>query len=345
MPGTFLDTYSTDWCLDGHVSDLGFGMWLVVPEWGGNRRDFLIAAGRLELAKPLGQAVWGHDRCANLVGAYSQSAEAFFDLFIPDDPNFTYLQVWFRDRYGVAALGFMWSRTENGHSPIWQIQGGSYETSTPWAGENPGDAVIGGAGFRLGCTHDEEAGTARIYTEPYGGGARTYLIPATAVGGGWSNPDDALELYVQSDGDPAIAGGYLDNLTLITTDEVGPTHVAKVSGDLQRGALDVPLALPLVVNVQDALHVGVEGVSVDWVTVEEEGVVLSPTLTDVNGDAHTHWTPGVEGAVHAQALVAGLTGSPVDFTATGDVWTDAALTPGTVWEEGALTPGTVWESA
>lgn len=289
MAETFLDTFSAGATLNGHTADSGFGAWTVV-----GARDFAIGGGLLVLAKPLGtgeSGVWGQDRATNLVSAYTLSAEAYFDLYVPDDANFTYLQVWFRDKYGVAALGFEWWRSFGGHTPIWQIQGGSYESSTQWLDTNPGDAVIGGSGFRLGCTHTVATSTARIYTEPYGGGARTYLIAETAVGGGWENTEDALDIYVQSDGAPAITGGYLDNLTLTTLD--APTPI-----DGEAASTTAP---------------GVSGAVGYTLTSDDYLITVPPTYTEMSSGRTDYWVDITR--------VGGTVGDPVGLFGGADLFT------------------------
>ncbi len=97
-----------------------------------------------------------------------------------------------------------------------------------------------------------------------------------------------------------------------------PTQIARTSGDAQTAATDVTLPLPLVVTVKDAAGLPVFGVSVAFaVTAGGGSVSAAAATTNASGQASVKLTLGrTAGANTVNATVAGLTGSPVTFTAT-----------------------------
>jgi plastocyanin len=99
------------------------------------------------------------------------------------------------------------------------------------------------------------------------------------------------------------------------------TTIAKAStnsGDAQTGTVGHPLATSLFVVVTED-GVASPGVTVAWSTTAVGGSVNpSSGVTDASGNASTEWTLGTaSGAQAATASLAGATGSPVTFTATG----------------------------
>ena len=105
--------------------------------------------------------------------------------------------------------------------------------------------------------------------------------------------------------------------TMDPSDE--PAVVASASGNSQTGDIDTALPDPITVRVtRDGA--AVSGTSVNW-TVTAGGGSASPTTstTDAGGQASTTWTLGsTVGAQTLEASVAGATGSPVMFFATGE---------------------------
>ena len=89
------------------------------------------------------------------------------------------------------------------------------------------------------------------------------------------------------------------------------------SGDLQVGAIDLPLSEPIVVQLQDEFGNGVAGGEVTFVVTEGGGAANPATVpTGQDGTAQTTWTMGP--TVGPAALTATVTGfPPVAFTATG----------------------------
>jgi hypothetical protein len=97
-----------------------------------------------------------------------------------------------------------------------------------------------------------------------------------------------------------------------------PTTIAQSGGMDQTGVAGLPLADSLTVRVTDSQGNPAPGVTVTWSVLSGDGTV-SPgsSTTDANGVASSAFTLGpAEGQQQAQAAVAGLTGSPVIFTAT-----------------------------
>ncbi len=88
----------------------------------------------------------------------------------------------------------------------------------------------------------------------------------------------------------------------------------------QRGTTGLPLNFPLQVKITDAFGNPISGVNVDFLVKRGGGNLGgSPTQTvasDAQGLAQVPWTVG-PGRNEAEALSAGLAGSPVQFVATG----------------------------
>ena len=102
-----------------------------------------------------------------------------------------------------------------------------------------------------------------------------------------------------------------------STDE-GPDPVAieLVDGDGQDGSAGAALAAPLRVLVTDELGDPVAGVEVSWSVTAGGGSITPESATDASGIAQATFTLGPANGEHrAAAAVAGLTGSPVEFTA------------------------------
>ncbi len=100
-----------------------------------------------------------------------------------------------------------------------------------------------------------------------------------------------------------------------------PANIETVGGNGQNGTVGGPLSDSLSVRVTDASGHAVLGVSVNW-SVLTGGGAISPTSSTTNGSgvASADFTLGpVEGEQQAQAVVSGLTGSPVVFSATATV--------------------------
>ncbi len=92
------------------------------------------------------------------------------------------------------------------------------------------------------------------------------------------------------------------------------------AGNSQTGDVDAALPVALQVRAEDQFGNPVAGVSVDWAVIAGGGSVAPPaSTTAADGIASATFTLGPdEGANTATAASAGLTGSPVTFTATGE---------------------------
>ncbi len=114
--------------------------------------------------------------------------------------------------------------------------------------------------------------------------------------------------------------GLIGNpVTFTATATAGaPTQIAKNGGDGQTGPISTALPTPHSVIVRDAHGNPVAGVAVNWV-VGQGGGSVNPTSgpTGANGVASTVRTLGaLLGTQTDTALSAGLSGSPIAFTAT-----------------------------
>jgi hypothetical protein len=97
------------------------------------------------------------------------------------------------------------------------------------------------------------------------------------------------------------------------------SQIAVASGNNQTAIAGAAVTLPLVVKVSDTFGNGVSGVAVSFAVASGGGTVGTPSATtDATGQAQSALTLGlVAGAQTVTATSAGLTGSPVTFTATG----------------------------
>jgi hypothetical protein len=119
----------------------------------------------------------------------------------------------------------------------------------------------------------------------------------------------------------AVADGLARSPVLFTAhSHVQPLVAANIEalgGNGQIGSVGGPLSDSLSVQVTDAAGHAVPGVSVNWSVILGGGTISPPSsTTNGSGVAAAEFTLGpVEGEQQAQALVSGLTGSPVMFTA------------------------------
>lgn len=121
----------------------------------------------------------------------------------------------------------------------------------------------------------------------------------------------------------SCGGGGSDGPTTPATPTA--SAIAAVSGGSQTGKAEGALSAPLVVKVTSSSGAAISGVTVSFATASGS---LNPSsaTTDASGNAQTIWTLGsVIGAQSATASAAGLTGSPVSFSATAaSAWTTDA---------------------
>ena len=102
-----------------------------------------------------------------------------------------------------------------------------------------------------------------------------------------------------------------------TVTAAAPATLTSISGNAQSGVPGQPLAQPLVVVVRDRFGNGTPDVPVTWAVTAGGGTLSSPTSsTGADGHASIGWTPGGPGTNTVHAEVAGLTGSPVSFSAS-----------------------------
>jgi hypothetical protein len=149
----------------------------------------------------------------------------------------------------------------------------------------------------------------------------------------WS-PGNAVAVAVSTTGlVTAVANGTAQvtassgsaNQSVTVTVAQAATQLVLVSGDIQTGTVGQALALPLVVQVNDATAHPIQGVTV---TFAAAGTVGSPSApTGANGQAQTSWTLGtVVGTQSATANVAALPGTTITFGATAGPGAAASVT-------------------
>lgn len=114
----------------------------------------------------------------------------------------------------------------------------------------------------------------------------------------------------------------------------GATQIEANSVTTQTDTAGLPVAAPPSVVVRDAGSNPVEGVAVTFAVTGGGGSILpaTPVLTNASGVATlTSWTlGGTAGTNTVAATVAGLAGSPVTFTATGETGTATQVTANSV---------------
>jgi hypothetical protein len=118
----------------------------------------------------------------------------------------------------------------------------------------------------------------------------------------------------------AVAGLSGSPVSFVATGIAGAAaSIALVSGNNQTAVAGAALAAPLVVRVADANGNPISGATVTWATTAGGGHVSAATsTTDSTGQASVIATTGTTaGSNTFTAAIAGLTGSPVSFSATG----------------------------
>ncbi len=97
-----------------------------------------------------------------------------------------------------------------------------------------------------------------------------------------------------------------------------PNSLSIVSGNSQTATVGTALPNPYVVIVRNSSGTGVAGVTVSWSVVSGGGSIAATSVTNSSGQASaTHTLGSTVGAQRVTATVAGATGSPVTFEATG----------------------------
>jgi hypothetical protein len=114
-----------------------------------------------------------------------------------------------------------------------------------------------------------------------------------------------------------VGGGEYFSATVLAG---SPTTMRIFSGDMQSALRGATLALPISVRVTDQFGNGTAGITVTWAAAAGSGsTTVASSITDDSGIASTGWTIGNTVGTNNQiatATVAGLTGSPVTFTAS-----------------------------
>jgi uncharacterized protein (TIGR02145 family) len=107
--------------------------------------------------------------------------------------------------------------------------------------------------------------------------------------------------------------------------------ILKISGNNQSDTINKQLNIPLKVQIQDSLGVGVEGESVTFTVTNGGGSLNSAVVTtNSSGFAEMTWTLGSTIGVQSVSGSANVSnGSPVSFTATGLASSTSILCPPT----------------
>ena len=124
------------------------------------------------------------------------------------------------------------------------------------------------------------------------------------------------------------------------------TNLAAASGSGQTGTVSTALASPFVVRATDGFGNGVSGVPVTWAVAGGGGSLGGvTTITDATGFAQATLTLGATpGANTVTATNAGLSGSPVTFSATGSVPASANLNRWSNAVSGAWSTAANWST-
>src|SRR4051812_125935 len=115
----------------------------------------------------------------------------------------------------------------------------------------------------------------------------------------------------------SVSGVQAPAVFTATVNPGAAASMESVAGDAQNGLAGIALQQPLVVLVSDQFGNPRSNVDVSW-SVTSGGGSITPaiSMTGSDGRASASWTPGSPGVNTAQAAVAGLGGSPVNFGAT-----------------------------
>ncbi|MCZ6857892.1 MAG: hypothetical protein O7F70_07825, partial [Gemmatimonadetes bacterium] len=118
-----------------------------------------------------------------------------------------------------------------------------------------------------------------------------------------------------------------------------PVALTLVGGNMQTGLVNQPLANPIEVMVADQFGNGVSNQPVTFSLPPGTGSLgTTDANTGTDGLASTTWTLGpATGIQTAEATAAGLTGSPIAFTATGTTLSLSSVTPDPLVEGGTAT--------
>ena len=182
----------------------------------------------------------------------------------------------------------------------------------------------------LDATNRPVQGQQVVFTVMAGGGSVT---PGTAVTnsdgvaqGFWTLGATAGTQRVEA---KATGGGAPDDLAVVFTATAGAsraTNIAKISGDAQSDIAGSTLNDSLIVRTTDADGNPAGGVTVIWAVTGGGTTSAASTVTGADGRTGVRRTLGpVAGTQNTTATAAGLTGSPITFTATASVGTAGRL--------------------
>ncbi len=175
------------------------------------------------------------------------------------------------------------------------------------------------------------SGIAITFAVASGGGSATGLSQTTNASGLASVGSWTLGSTAGTNTMTAMAAG-LTTVTFTATGNPGnATQMALAGGNSQTGTAGTALATTLSVVVMDALNNPVSGVTVGWATSSGGSMTPASSITNGSGIATSSWTLGTTaGGQAATGSVGGLTGSPVNFsaTATADVAATIAVSAG-----------------
>jgi hypothetical protein len=204
-----------------------------------------------------------------------------------------------------------------------------------------------------GATPIADAGDTVIFTVTSGGGhfgasaaktADTVLTDATGQSATTLTLGTSAGPNVVTAAGRGLAGG---SVTFTATGTFAPAqNIALVSGNAQTATVGQALADSFVVVVKDGFGNPVAGYGVTFAVTGGGGSLSSgalPVLTDASGRAFAKLTLGTTaGANTVTATAAGLSGSPVTFTATGrpaaQSRLDITVEPGGGSAGGAISP-------
>jgi adhesin/invasin len=161
------------------------------------------------------------------------------------------------------------------------------------------------------------AGDTVRFTVTQGGGAVTGATPTSLASGIATVGSWTMGPIVGTNELIATVSGVADTVAFTATSVAGAAaSMALEEGTAQTDTIGATLPTPYSVRVVDANGNAVEGTSVTW-SVAGGGSITPSSDTDASGIATATRVLGTTaGSQTAQASVGGLTGSPVDFTAT-----------------------------
>ncbi len=161
------------------------------------------------------------------------------------------------------------------------------------------------------------SGVAITFAVASGGGSATGLSQTTNASGLASVGSWTLGNTAGTNTLTAMASGLTTATFTATGNPGNASQMALAGGNGQTGTAGAALATSLSVLVRDALNNPVSGVTVGWATTSGGAMTPASSVTNASGIATTSWTLGTAaGAQSATGSVGGLTGSPVNFSAT-----------------------------